>query len=168
MPTDPLLRLAELLGALAEKIVGLEVRVIEAIGRLETRLINGGKRAGKAEKDAALALSKLATTEAVEALRAEQEARHAAVMDAFARVDARLAHAEARPAPLPPTTWADVFKTHPNLTGALVALLVAIAAYLGSLAPRRVDEPVTPPTAVLPGAGSRLMNDRRLADGSEG
>jgi len=165
MPTDPLLRLAELLGALAEKIVGVELRLIEAVGAMDARLKRGGERAGKAERATAEALSRLATAEAVAHLRAEQETRHAAVMDALARVDARLDRADARPAP---TTWADVFKTHPNLTGALVALLVAIAAYLGSLAPRRVDEPVTPPTAVLPGAGSRLMNDRRLADGSEG
>ena len=165
MPTDPLLRLAELLGALAEKIVGVELRLIEAVGAIDARLKRGGERAGKAERATAEALSRLATAEAIAHLRAEQETRHAAVMDALARVDARLDRADARPVP---TTWADVFKTHPNLTGALVALLVAIAAYLGSLAPRRVDEPVTPPTAVLPGAGSRLMNDRRLADGSEG
>ena len=165
MPTDPLLRLAELLGALAEKIVSVELRLIEAVGAIDARLKRGGERAGKAERATAEALSRLATAEAVAHLRAEQETRHAAVMDALARVDARLDRADARPVP---TTWADVFKTHPNLTGALVALLVAIAAYLGSLAPRRVDEPVTPPTAVLPGAGSRLMNDRRLADGGEG
>ena len=167
MPTDPLLRLAELLGALAEKIVSVELRLIEAVGAIDARLKRGGERAGKAERATAEALSRLATAEAVAHLRAEQETRHAAVMDALDRVVTRLDRADARPAPPPPTTWADVFKTHPNLTGALVALLVAIAAYLGSLAPRRVDEPVTPPTAILPGAGSRL-GDRRLADGGEG
>jgi hypothetical protein len=165
MPTDPLLRLAELLGAVAERLVTIELRLIEAIGRIDARMINGAKRASKAEKDAATALSRLATAEAVEALRGGEEARHAAIMEAFARVDARLDRAEARPAP---ATWADVVSKHPALSGALVTLILALATYLGSMIPRRADEPVTPPTAVLPGAGSRLMNDRRLADGSEG
>jgi hypothetical protein len=48
-----------------------------------------------------------------------------------------------------------------------VTLILALATYLGSMIPRRIDEPVTPPTAILPGAGSRL-GDRRLADGGEG
>ena len=165
MPTDPLLRLAELLGALAEKIVSVELRLIEAVGAIDARLKRGGERAGKAERATAEALSRLATAEAVAHLRAEQETRHAAVMDALARVDARLDRADARPAP---TTWADVVSKHPALSGALVTLILALATYLGSMIPRRIDEPVTPPTAVLPGAGSRLMNDRRLADGGEG
>jgi hypothetical protein len=86
-------------------------------------------------------------------------------MEAFARVDARLDRAETRPAP---TTWADVVSKHPALSGALVTLILALATYLGSMIPQRADEPVTPPTAVIPGASSRLMNDRRLADGGEG
>ena len=164
MPTDPLLRLAELLGALAEKIVGVEIRLIEAVGALDARLKRGGERAGKAERANADALARLATAEAVAHFRAEQETRHAAIMDALARVDARLDRAEYSPAT---ATWADVVSKHPALSGALVTLILALAAYLGSLAPRRVDEPVTPPTAILPGAGSRL-GDRRLADGGEG
>ena len=80
MPTDPLLRLAELLGALAEKIVGVELRLIEAVGAIDARLKRGGERAGKAERATAEALSRLATAEAVAHLRAEQETRHAAVM----------------------------------------------------------------------------------------
>ena len=166
MPTDPLLRLAELLGALAEKIVGVELRLIEAVGAIDARLKRGGERAGKAERATADTLARLATAEAVAHLRAEQETRHTAIMDALARVDARLDRAEARPAPVP-TTWADVVGKHPALSGALVTLILALSAYLGSLIPRRADEPVTPPTAILPGAGSRL-GDRRLADGGEG
>ena len=166
MPTDPLLRLAELLGALAEKIVGVEIRVIEAVGALDARLKRGGERAGKAERATAETLARLATAEALAHFKAEQEARHAAIMEALASVGARLDRAEARPVPTP-TTWADVFKTHPNLTGALVGLLIALSAYLGSLIPRRADEPMPQPTAILPGAGSRL-HDRRLADGGEG
>ena len=163
---DPLLRLAELLGAVAERLVMVEIRLIEAIGRIEARLGNGSKRASKAEKDAALAISRLATAEAVEALRGGEEARHAETMAAIGRLEARLGAVESRPVPAP-TTWADVFKTHPNLTGALVGVLLALAAYLGSLIPRRADEPMPQPTAILPGAGSRL-HDRRLADGGEG
>jgi len=163
--TDPLLRLAELLGAVAERHVTIELRLIEAIGRIDARLINGAKRASKAEKDAATALSRLATAEAVEALRGGEEARHAETMAAIGRLESRLGAVEARPAS---ATWADVVSKHPALSGALVTLILALATYLGSMIPRRADEPVTPPTAVLPGAGSRLMNDRRVADGGEG
>ncbi len=162
--TDPLLKLAELLGAVAERLVTIELRLIEAVGALDARMKRGGERAGKAERATAEALSRLATAEAVAHLRAEQVARHTAIMEAFARVDARLDRAETRPAP---TTWADVVSKHPALSGALVTLILALSAYLGSLIPRRGDEPVTPPTAILPGAGSRL-GDRRLADGGEG
>ena len=162
--TDPLLRLAELLGAVAERLVMVELRLIEAVGALDARLKRGGERAGKAERATAETLSKLATAEAVAHLRSEQETRHAAVMDALARVDARLDRAETRPLP---ATWADLFGKHPALVTGLGAVLLALAAYLGSLAPRRTDGPVTPPTAILPGAGSRL-GDRRLADGGEG
>ena len=163
--TDPLLKLAELLGAVAERLVTIELRLIEAIVSLDARLKRGGERAGKAERATADALARLATAEAVEALRGGEEARHAEMMAAIGRLETRLGAVEARPAP---STWADVFKTHPNLTGALVGLLIALSAYLGSLIPRRADDPHPEPTAVLPGAGSRLMNDRRLADGSEG
>lgn len=162
--TDPLLKLAELLGAVAERLVTIELRLIEAIVSLDARLKRGGERAGKAERATADTLARLATAEAVAHLRAEQETRHTAIMDALARVDARLDRAETRPAP---TTWADVVGKHPALSGALVTLILALSAYLGSLIPRRADEPVTPPTAILPGAGSRL-GDRRLADGGEG
>jgi hypothetical protein len=165
MPTDPLLRLAELLGAVAERLVTIELRLIEAVGALDARMKRGGERAGKAERATAEALSRLATAEAIANLRAEQVARHTAIMEAFARVDARLDRAETRPAP---TTWADVVSKHPALSGALVTLILALATYLGSMIPQRADEPVTPPTAVIPGASSRLMNDRRLADGGEG
>ncbi len=164
MSTDPLLRLAELLGAVAERLVTIELRLIEAVGALDARMKRGGERAGKAERATAEALSRLATAEAVAHLRAEQVARHTAIMEAFARVDARLDRAETRPAP---ATWADVVSKHPALSGALVTLILALSAYLGSLIPRRGDESVTPPTAILPGAGSRL-GDRRLADGGEG
>jgi len=162
--TDPLLKLAELLGAVAERLVTIELRLIEAIGRIDARMINGAKRASKAEKDAALALGKLATAEAVEALRGGEEARHAEMMAAIGRLEHRLGAVEARPAP---ATWADVVSKHPALSGALVTLILALATYLGSMIPRRGDEPATPPTAILPGAGSRL-GDRRLADGGEG
>jgi len=159
-----LLALAELLGAVAERLVTIELRLIEAIGRIDARMINGAKRASKAEKDAALALGKLATAEAVEALRGGEEARHAEMMAAIGRLESRLGAVEARPTP---ATWADVVSKHPALSGALVTLILALATYLGSMIPRRGDEPATPPTAILPGAGSRL-GDRRLADGGEG
>ena len=162
--TDPLLRLAELLGALAERLVTVEIRLIEAVGRIETRMVNGAKRASKAEKDAAAALGKLATAEAVEALLVAEEARHTETMAAIGRLELRLGAVEARPAP---ATWADLFGKHPALVTALGAVLLALAAYLGSLAPRRVDEPYPEPTAILPGAGSRL-GDRRVASGGEG
>jgi hypothetical protein len=163
--TDPLLKLAELLGAVAERLVTIELRLIEAIVSLDARLKRGGERAGKAERATADALARLATAEAVEALRGGEEARHAEMMAAIGRLESRLGAVEARPAP---ATWADLFGKHPALVTGLGAVLLAIAAYLGSLAPRRADEPPPEPTAVLPGAGSRLMNDRRLADGSEG
>ena len=164
MPTDPLLRLAELLGAVAERLVMVELRLIEAVGALDARLKRGGERAGKAERATAEALSRLATAEAVEALRGGEEARHAETMAAIGRLETRLGAVEARPAP---ATWADLFGKHPALVTALGAVLLALAAYLGSLAPRRVDEPYPEPTAILPGAGSRL-GDRRVASGGEG
>ena len=162
--TDPLLKLAELLGAVAERLVTVELRLIEAIGSLDARLKRGGERAGKAERATAEALSRLATAEAVADLRTAEQARHAEIMDALARVEARIGAVEARPAP---ATWADLFGRHPALVTALGAVLLALAAYLGSLAPRRADEPYPEPTAILPGAGSRL-HDRRVAAGGEG
>ena len=54
------------------------------------------------------------------------------------------------------------------LTAAILGT-AALAGWLGGQVPTlpgRGEQ--TPPTAVLPGAGSRLMGDRRLADGSEG
>ena len=161
--TDPLLRLAELLGAVAERLVTVELRLIEAVGALDARLKRGGERAGKAERATAEALSRLATAEAVEALVVAEQSRHAEMMAAIGRLETRLGAVEARPAP---ATWADLFGRHPALIASLIAVLAALAGWLGRSVP---DLPVKvpEPTAILPGAGSRL-GDRRVASGGEG
>lgn len=180
--SDPLLRLAELLGALAERVAALDLRLAEGVDRvvaavvaLDARLKRGGERAAKAERSIGDKLDALPTADGMrvllDELRADAARRYEAEVALLSRLQAsvdaigdRVGALEARPAP---ASWADLVAKHPTLSGALVTLILALAAYLGSLAPRRIDEPVTPPTAILPGAGSRLL-DRRLASGGEG
>jgi hypothetical protein len=175
--TDHLIRAIEVLAKVAERLAIVDARlgegverIIVAVAALAAQLKKGGERAAKAERALGDRLDALPTSEALSAmfadLRAREEDRHGAQVAALARIEARLAAIETRPAP---TTWADLFGRHPALVLGLAAVLAALAGWLGGQVPTLPgrDEP-TPPTAVLPGAGSRLMGDRRLADGSEG
>jgi hypothetical protein len=175
--TDHLIRAVELLAKIAERLAMVDARLGEGVERiaaavaaLSKQLTAGGVRAGKAEKALGEKVEALPTSEVLGAmfadLRAREDERHGAQIAVLARIEARLAAIETRPAP---TTWADLFGKHPALVLGLAAVLAALAGWLGGQVPTlpgRVEQ--APPTAVLPGAGSRLMNDRRLADGSEG
>lgn len=174
--TDHLIRAVELLAKIAERLAMVDARLGEGVERimlavagLATQLKKGGERAGKAERALGEKIDALPTSEAIGAmladLRAREDERHGATVALLARIEARLTAIESRPAP---TTWADVFGRHPALVLGLAAVLAALAGWLGGQVPTlpgRVEQ--TPPTAILPGAGSRL-GERRLAAGGEG
>ena len=175
--TDHLIRAVELLAKIAERLAMVDARLGEGVERImvavagiATQLKSGGERAKKAERALGEKIEALPTSEAIGVmladLRAREDERHGATVALLARIETRLAAIETRPTP---TTWADLFGKHPALVLGLAAVLAALAGWLGGQVPTlpgRVEQ--APPTAVLPGAGSRLMNDRRLADGSEG
>jgi len=181
--TDHLIRAIEVLAKVAERLAIVDARlgegverIIVAVAALAAQLKKGGERAAKAERALGDRLDALPTSEAIAAmladLRADNDRRHVADAAKIDRIQAsldsvatQLAEIKARPAP---TTWADLFGRHPALVLGLAAVLAALAGWLGGQVPTLPGraEP-TPPTAVLPGAGSRLF-ERRLADGSEG
>lgn len=175
MTADALLRAVELLAKIAERLALVDARLGElaekillAVAGVAAQLKRGGERAGKAERALADRLDALPTSEAIgemiAGLKAREDERHAAQIAALARIEARLSAIESRPAP---TTWADLFGRHPALLVGLAAVLAALAGWLGGKVPTIPAVEPTPPTAVLPGAGSRLLNDRRLA-GADG
>lgn len=176
MTADALLRAVELLAKIAERLALVDARLGElaekillAVAGVAAQLKRGGERAGKAERALADRLDALPTSEAIgemiAGLKAREDERHAAHLAALARIETRLAAIETRPAP---TTWADLFGKHPALVLGLAAVLAALAGWLGGQVPTLPGgAEQTPPTAILPGAGSRL-GDRRLANGGEG
>jgi len=174
--TDHLIRAVELLAKIAERLAMVDARLGEGVERImvavagiATQLKSGGERAKKAEKALGEKIEALPTSEAIGAmiadLRAREDERHGATVALLARIETRLAAIETRPAP---TTWADLFGKYPALVLGLAAVLAALAGWLGGQVPTLPGgAEQTPPTAILPGAGSRL-GDRRLANGGEG
>lgn len=174
--TDHLIRAVELLAKIAERLAMVDARLGEGVERimlavagLATQLKSGGERAKRESKALGEKIEALPTSEAIGAmladLRAREDERHGATVALLARIEARLTAIETRPAP---TTWADLFGRYPALIASLIAVLAALAGWLGGQVPAlpgKIDP--TPPTAILPGAGSRL-GDRRLASGGEG
>ena len=138
--TDHLIRAVELLAKIAERLAMVDARLGEGVERIAA---------------AVAALSKQLTAGGVRAGKAERALGE--------KVEA-LPTSEAIG-----VLFADLRAREDERHGAQIAVLAALAGWLGGQVPTlpgRAEQ--TPPTAVLPGAGSRLMGDRRLADGSEG